>query len=279
MKIWICAVVLLCLPVAAQADSDWDTPSEPYRIADNVYFVGTKGIGAYLITTPKGHILLDAGTEKGAALIEANVARLGFKLKDVKYLIESHAHFDHVGGMARLKAATGAVFVATAEDKPILEGGKHIGDNKYGVGTFAPVKVDRTIGHGQTLSLGDVSLTAHLTPGHSKGCTTWTLPVSIKGKVHKSVFYCSTSTAGNVLVGNTTYPHIVSDYRLSFKRLKAIDADVFLVNHPSFAHMEDKRERLKAGDANAFVNPVEFQTFVARSERDFETELKRQEAQ
>ncbi|MFT3997405.1 MAG: subclass B3 metallo-beta-lactamase [Asticcacaulis sp.] len=277
MKTAIFTSALLALTVTpAFAGNNWDTPAEPYRIADNVWFVGTEGIGAYLITTPKGHILIDSGTQKGAGLVEANIVRLGFAVKDVKILLESHAHFDHIGGMAKLKADTGATFIASAADRPILEGGRHIGDNENGTPSFAAVKVDRLIGHAETVSLGGVTLTAHLTPGHTQGCTTWTMPVVINKKAHRAVFFCSTTTAGNVLVGNKTYPGIVADYRLSFKRLKAIRADVFLVNHPDFAHMADKRHRQIAGDADAFVDPSEFQAFVAKSEQAFETELKKQ---
>lgn len=277
-----CAVLagaVLALPGAAQADSaDYGVPHAPYRVAGNVDHVGTKGIGVYLIATPKGHILLDGSTVAGAAVVEANIKALGFRLKDVKYIVETHAHWDHVGGLAKLKADTGAQLIASAGDRYGLEHGVHVGDNSSGPGSFPAVKVDRVIGGGGTVSVGGVSMVAHMTPGHTRGCTTWTLDIKDHGIARRVLFFGSTTTAGNVLVGNKTYPNIVADYRLSFRRLHGLRADILLTNHPEMADMESKYQAQTAGKADAFVDANALPALVAATEADFNAELKRQES-
>jgi len=261
---------------ASQAEQ-WNRPVAPYRIAGPVHYVGVEGIGVYLITTPRGHILVDGGLKDTAPRVLASIEALGLKPRDVKYLLITHAHFDHAGGLAALKAATGAKLVAIAEEREALEGGRHIGDNENGEGRFAPIKVDRVVRDGDTLSLGGLTLKAHLTPGHTRGCTSWTLPLVDAGKRHEAIFYCSTTVAGNVLVGNRAYPEIVADYRRAFARLKRIRADIFLPNHPGFGRLAEKRAAVGKGGANPFVDAGELARFVLASEKDFETELKRQE--
>ncbi|WP_209716389.1 subclass B3 metallo-beta-lactamase [Asticcacaulis solisilvae] len=269
----------VAMPGAALAHNpEWDAPSEPFRIAGNVYSVGTEGIGVYLITSPAGHILLDGATQKGAAVVEANIKALGFKLRDVKYIIETHAHFDHVGGIAKLKADTGAAFVASAADRKALESGAHDGDNENGVGHFPAIKVDRVIGDGERLVLDGIYLKAHLTPGHTKGCTSWTTDVQEKGVTYSVLFYCSASVAGNALVGNKAHPDIVADYRKSFATFKSLKPDIPLTNHPSQVAMAEKRKAQKAGKANAFVDREALPKLVAEQEKAFEAELKRQQA-
>lgn len=273
----VAALFVAFVPAATDAQNpNWSAPSAPYWIAGNVYNVGTRGIGVYLITTPKGLILLDSATNDGAEIVKANIAALGYKLSDVRYLIETHAHFDHVGGTAKLKRETGATFIATAADRPALERGRHDGDNVYGEGKFAPVKVDRLISDGGTLSLGGTTLTAHLTPGHSKGCTSWSMTVGQGQQRLNILFYGSTTTAGNILVGNRAYPEIVRDYRRTFAKLKTMKADIFLTNHPEFADLDAKRAARIAGKTDAFIDPGALPAFVAASEAAFEAELKKQ---
>jgi metallo-beta-lactamase class B len=272
------AVIVLTSAVAVAQSADWSTPHEPYRVMGNIYYVGTKGIGVYLITTPKGHILLDGATEQGAEVVKANIKALGFKLTDVKYLIETHAHFDHVGGTAKIKRDTGATFIASAADRAGLEGGIHDGLFNYGKMTFAPIKVDQVIADGGKLTLGGTTLTAVVTPGHSRGCTAWTMTIKEKGRPLNVIFYGSTTTAGNILVNNTIYPTIVSDFRSSFAKLKAIRADVFLTNHPEFADLEAKHLAQTAGKPDAFVNAKELPAYVAQSETDFNAELAKQQS-
>lgn len=257
------------MAVFADDDPSWSAPHAPYQITDNIYAVGTDGIGVYLITTPKGHILLDASTEKGGDVVEANIKSLGFKLKDIKYLIENHAHSDHVGGLAQLKKSTGAKIIASAGDKFGLEHGTLDSEANW-VDTFTPVKVNKVIKDGEKLSLGDVQLQAVLTPGHTKGCTSWFMDSPDNGAVRKVAFVCSLTTAGNKLIANKIYPQIVEDFRTTFAKLKTKNADVLLIGHPVFANLEEKYLAKKSGKLDAFVDSNEFQKFVIKFEKQFE---------
>ncbi len=263
---------------AAGAEPSWTRPVDPFRIVANVYYVGSEGLSAYLIVSPQGDVLLDGTLAENAPLVERNIEKLGFKLADVKVLVASHAHSDHAGGLARLKQDTGARFWASAGDRWALEHGRHRGDTNYGVGTFPPVRVDHVLRDGETVRLGDIALTAILTPGHTPGCTTWSLPVAEAGRPLQVVFPCSTSVAGNILVGNRTYPGIVADYRTSFARLKTLKADVVLPNHPDMADLLGREARRRQGDANAFIDPGQLPKIVAATEHSFEAALARQAA-
>jgi metallo-beta-lactamase class B len=252
-------------------------PAQPFHIAGDLYYVGMAGVGAYLIATPKGHILIDGGFESSAPLVLANIRALGFQPRDVKVLLITHAHYDHAGGLAALKRATGARLLALAAEKPALEQGRHFGDNENGVGRFPAVKVDQAIADGEVIRLGGAAVTAHWTPGHTIGCTSFTHAVIDGGRMHTAVVYGSTTVAGNALVANHAYPGIVADYRKSFVRLAAIHADIFLANHPSFAHLDEKRARVAAAHPNPFIDAAELQRFVAGQERAFNAELARQQ--
>ena len=255
----------------------WNEPMEPFTVIGNVHYVGTKAISAWLITSPKGHFLIDGVVAQSAPQIAANIAKLGYKIGDVKFLLNSHAHFDHAGGLAGLKQRSGAVMVASAADKPFLEAGD-IGHGPSGGMKFPPVRVDRIIGDGERLVLGEVSLTAHLTPGHSPGCTSWSLDAaSTDGQKRRVFFHCSATVAGQSLVPEA-YPGMVANFRTTFANAKNLKADIFLANHDSFFDLHAKRARQKAGDANAFVDPSEFQKFNRVMESAFETELTRQKA-
>ena len=281
MRALIAALVsLVAAPAAAQGwPADWTKSVAPYRIVGSVYYVGSEGLSAFLIAGSKGHILIDGGMpEGGAALIEANIRKLGFKVEDVKVLLNTHAHIDHAGGLAQLKADTKARLYASKEDRWSLQNGVHFGDNENGATTYPAVKVDRVIRDGKAIKLGENAITPILTPGHTSGCTTWTLPVVERDRPLNVVFYCSTTVAGNRLVGNQAYPKIVADYRASFARLKALPADVFLPNHPQFADLAGKRRKVAQGGANPFVDPGEMRRFVEESEAAFEEELAKQEA-
>ncbi|ESQ93563.1 hypothetical protein ABAC460_00405 [Asticcacaulis sp. AC460] len=275
--------LIFASPALADGDASWSAPHEPYRIVDNIWYVGTEGVGVYLITTDEGHFLVDAATEEGAAVVEDNIKKLGFDLKDIKYIVETHAHYDHVGGLAKLKADTGAELVASVADRSALEAGNHEGDNTNGPATFPAVKVDRIVGEGGTITLADTTLMARMTPGHTKGATTWTLTALDSGQPRRVAFASSVTVAGNVLVDNVAYPHIVRDYRITFDRLDTIPVDIFLPSHPVFADLEAKYQKQKTikypeDKAQPFVDPTEFPKFVAQSRADFEAELARQEA-
>lgn len=275
MKI-LCLLSTLFFSVLAFAeDPSWSAPHAPYQITDNIYAVGTDGIGVYLITTPKGHILLDAATEQGAAVVEANIQSLGFKLKDIKYLIENHAHSDHVGGLAQLKKSTGAKIIASQADRYSLEHGKLDSEANWD-DKFPPVKVNKTIADGKELNLGGVRLQAIMTPGHTKGATSWTIQSTSNGVERTVIILSSLTVAGNKLVGNTIYPAIVDDFRSTFARLKGLKADILLVGHPSFARLEEKYQAQLQGKKDVFVNPEELPKLVADSEAAFEKELEKQ---
>ncbi|HJS45688.1 MAG TPA: subclass B3 metallo-beta-lactamase [Rhizomicrobium sp.] len=255
----------------------WAKPQAPFHVIGNIYYVGTAGISAFLIVTPKGNILTDGGLPETAADIEKNIQTLGFKLHDVKILLNSHAHFDHSGGLAQLKADTGAQFIASAADQPFLESG-HIPYGPSAQIDTAPIRVDRAMKDGESFSLGGVTMTANVLPGHTKGCTTWTMPLTDKGVTHKVMFFCSISVADNPLAGTPAYPTIVSDYRASFARLKKMQADIFFAPHGGQFDMEEKLAKVKPGAPNPFIDAGELQRFAARAEEAFDKELAQQQA-
>jgi metallo-beta-lactamase class B len=257
--------------------ADWNIAVRPFTVIGNIHYVGVKGVSAFLITTPEGHILLDGGMAQSAPLILANIERLGFNIRDVRYLLNSHAHFDHAAGLARLQSESGAQMVASAADREPLEAGRF----PYGPSApfaFPPIRVDRVIADGETISLDGVTLTAHITPGHTPGCTSWSMAVTgADGAAHRAFFHCSATVAGQSLAP-PAYPEIVSDFRATFARVGDIDADILLTNHPEFMQMETRRARLASGDANAFVDVNALHAFNDRLERAFNEELARQTA-
>jgi metallo-beta-lactamase class B len=273
------AVAAAAAPVAHADPANWTKPIRPYRVVGNIYYVGSEGLSAWLITSAEGHIVLDGGpSAEGGKLIERNIRQLGFQLSDVKVLINTHAHFDHAGGLAQLKADTGAKLWASRGDEPALEAGHHIGDNENGPTPFPAVKVDKRFGDNQKLKLGATTLVAHLTPGHTIGCTSWTTAVIEKGRPLTVTFPCSLSVAGNVLVGNKAHRGIVEDYRESFAKLRAIPTDVVLPAHEEQGDLLEKHEKLLRGDPNAFVDSTELTRFVDAYEAQFNKELARQQA-
>ncbi|MFL6301614.1 MAG: subclass B3 metallo-beta-lactamase [Terriglobales bacterium] len=282
MKFPLCFLLLFGLPLVAQytpATPGQNDPVEPFRIIGNIYYVGASEVTSYLITSPEGDILLDGGFPETALVIERNIQKLGFKLTDVKALISTHAHFDHAGGLAELKRATGAKFYASAADQPLLAaGGK--GDFAFGDRLLFPAVIaDETVKDGQVLRAGSAAMQAHLTPGHTKGCTTWTADVIENGAKHTAVFVCSISMPGGYkLVNNAKYPQIAEDYKRTYQKLQALHPDVFLGSHASFYDLKTKRaKQLKGSAPNPFIDPTGYQAFVADNEKTFEAELKKQQ--
>lgn len=272
-------VATLCLASAALADNaDWSLPTKPFRVVGNIYYVGTKGLAAYLITSGREAILLDGTLKSTASLVEDNIAALGFKLSDVKIIVTSHAHFDHVAGVAQIKRDSGAKLYAIAADRWALENGLHDGETTYKRGTFPAVKVDHVLADGDVVTLGDVSMKATLTPGHTPGCTTWSTSVTEAGRALKVVFPCSVTVAGNKLFGNRRYPGIVADFEVSFDRLAAMKADVVLPAHPEFADVLGRAARRDAGEKDAFIDPDLLSQIVEKSRAAFKKELARQKA-
>lgn len=282
MKSLFCSVtLLLSISLFGQSNPEWrswNQPVKPSRIVGNIYYVGASDVTSFLITSPHGHILLDGGFVETAPMIRDNIRKLGFKPEDVKYLINSHAHSDHAAGLLQLKKWTGAKFVVSREDGALIARGGR-GDFAWGDKmTFPALPPDRIIGDGDTLSIGGIAMVAHLTPGHTKGCTTWTTEAEENGHRYHVVFLCSTSVPGYKLINNAAYPNIVQDYRQTFAKLNVLPCDVFLGPHGSFFHLTEKREAMKAHrKPNPFIVPGEFQTFLEQSKREFEEELQKQQ--
>ena len=258
----------------------WYAAVTPYRIiGDNkagIYFVGTEGLGMFFIPTDAGHIVIDGGMPGEGQYVADAIRKLGFDPKDVKILLNSHAHLDHSGGLAELKVLTGAQLIASAGDRSALEGGFYLGSENDAAMNAPPVAVDRIIADGETLTLGNVSLTAQITPGHSRGCTSWTMPVVQGGETYQALFFCSATVAANRLVGPPQYEGIVDDYRTTFAKTRDWKPDIFLANHPEFAGFADKRARQQAGDPLAFVDREGFPAMRAKLEQAFEAALEKQ---
>ncbi len=277
------AVLVLLAPTPARAQADpasraMNGPMAPFRIVGNVYYVGASDVTSYLIATPAGHILLDGGFAETAPRIAANVETLGFKLADVKVLLASHAHFDHVGGLAELKRRTGAALAASAADAILLASGGH-GDFRFGdTLTFPPVQADRILRDGDTVALGGTVMTAHLTPGHTPGNTTWTTTATEGGRTYAVAFMGSMSVnPGVVLLGNPRYPGIAGDYARSFQTMKALPCEVFLAPHGSFFDLQGKAKRRAAGESpNPFVDPAGCRGYLSQMEAAYEAQLRRE---
>jgi metallo-beta-lactamase class B len=264
----------------------WNAPMKPFHLIDQIYYVGMGDTSSYLIFTLQGFILIDGGLPESAAAIEANIKTLGFDIKDVKIILNSHAHFDHAGGLAKLKRDSGARLIASQGDKPILEKG-HIsyGPSAAPEDDYPRVKVDRVVKDGDTVFLGGVTLTAHLTPGHTPGATSWTMPIVQGGQNHNVVFFSSMTVGGQPLVGNKAYPAIVDDFKASFAKLKAIDADILLAPHGDQMGLAKKAATLQANtdkkvlDApNPFIDKTEFHRVVGQMEKQFDDALAKQQA-
>jgi metallo-beta-lactamase class B len=250
-------------------------PVEPYRILGNIYYVGSSDLASFLIDTGDGLILLDAGLPETAPQIRDNIVRLGKLPREVKVLLNSHAHSDHAGGLAQFKTWTGAQLVASKLDAPRLESGGRA-DTTLGVNFFfPPVRPDRLLGDGDQVTLGSTVLTAHLTPGHTQGCTTWTMQAQDAGKRYDVVFVCSATVLSQYrLVTAPTYPGIAADFARTFAVLAALPCDVFLGAHASFYNGLDKARRLRAGETpNPFIDPAGYRAWVAEAEGAYKKRL------
>ena len=252
----------------AQGNGDWDEPFPPYKVIGNVYYVGTKGLANFLITTPDGNILINSDFERNVPAIRASVEKLGFRFRDTRILLGSHAHGDHMAGDAMVKELTGALVMAMAEDIPALE--KMRPGNK-------PHPIDRVLHDGDRVTLGSTTLVAHLTPGHTKGCTTWTMKVQDSGKTYDVVIVGSVNVnQGYMLVGNKYYPEIADDFARTFKILQSLPADVFLGAHGDYYGMEAKYARMKTGGPNPFIDPDGYHAYLSERQRAFEAEWEKQ---
>ncbi len=255
-----------------------DEPFPAHHIIGNVYYVGSHEYASYLITTPKGNILINSSFDSTVPWIRANIEKLGFKFADTKILLTSHAHADHVAGNALVKQLTGAQTMVMQEDVAEVEaGGK--GDFQYH-SNWKPSKVDKVLHDEDVVELGGSKLVAHLTPGHTRGCTTWTMDATEGGKTYHVVIVGSPNVnPGYVIWHNKQYPEIADDFERTFRVLKSLKCDVFLGAHGAYYGMDEKYARLKKGGPNPFIDPDGYRSFVSLKEKAFHDELAKQRKQ
>jgi metallo-beta-lactamase class B len=269
---------LFLAPLLAQNNGvnlSWNKPIDPYRIAGNIYYVGTNFLASYLFVTPEGSILLNSDYEESVPLVRASIEKLGFRFRDIKYLLSSQAHNDHSAGNFLVKELTGArVLVMQGDDDIIANGGK--GDFRFdGEYSWKPCKVDRVLHDGDTVVLGGTTLVAHHTPGHTKGCTTWTTVVQDGGKKLNVVIVGGTGiNPGVKLLNNPKYPSMVEDFVRTWAILRSLPCDIFLGAHGSYFDMDDKLARFKAGvKPNPFIDPKGYRDFIDGSEQNYLKQL------
>lgn len=268
---------------AAQTNPDWTTPIRPFRIADNLYYVGSKDLASYLVTTPKGHILINSSLESSPELIKTSVEELGFEYRDIRILLISHAHWDHIAGSARVIEETGAKYMVMDGDVPMVESGGAT-DFAYADRPYPKAKVDRVLHDGDEVKLGDAVLVAHKTAGHTPGCTTWTMKVKQKGKTVNAVIVGSWFVNPEYRLVDepgkpASYPGMADDYRKAFATLKKIPCDIFLGPHGSYLNMADKLVRAEKEGESVWIDPEGYKAAVAEREQAFETELQKQQGE
>ena len=273
------AVVFAHGIVANAQDPSWLAPFPPFQIAGNLHYVGSQGLASYLVTSPRGHILINSGLEASVPQIRRSIEALGFRFTDVKILLLSHAHWDHAAGSALVKKLTGATVMVMSGDAEVMATGGRT-DFHYGDPTradYPAVHVDRVLRDGDIVSLGDNVLVARLTPGHTKGCTTWTMRVPAQNATREVVIVGSPNVnPGYRLFDNRKYPNIRTDFERTFVVLRSLKADIFLGAHGGYFDLAAKYDRRRRGDRDAFVDPTGYVRFVADRERAF---IREREAQ
>ncbi len=241
-----------------------DSAFPGHHVIGNVYYVGTADYASFLITSPEGHILINPDFEDSVDLIKASVEKLGFKFTDIKIILISHAHGDHCAGTAKAKEMTGAQVMVMDRDSELLE------HPSGGRGSFKQVHINRVLHDNDEVKLGGNTLVAHLTPGHTKGCTSWALKTQDGGKTYNVVIIGSIGVNNAMsLVNNKNYPDIVQDYQTAFKVLRAMPCDVFLASHASFYGLAAKYAKLRQGGTNPFVDPVGYKAHLDLMEKAF----------
>jgi metallo-beta-lactamase class B len=269
MKPLLFALTLLSTTLFAQPNPDWHREIPPFKIAGNLYYVGTADLAIYLVHTPQGNILINTNFEQDVPALKKSIEQLGFKYGDTVDLLISHAHGDHDGGVGLVQRETHAKLMVMQQDVAEVES-----KAKGRPGAH----VDRVLHDGDTVQLGDAKLTAHLTPGHTKGCTTWTMQANEGGRNLNVVIIGSPNVnAGYYLVGNKNYPQIAEDYVKTFAVLKSLPCDVFLGAHGAYFGMLAKLEKFKAADKSAFIDPAGYKAYVAEREQTFRDEWARQQ--
>lgn len=272
----VCLAVAGCAAAAVARQQDDNQPIEPYRIAGSLYYVGSSGISSYLMATPAGHVVIDAGYEATVPMIEANIRKLGFRVSDVRILLNTQAHYDHAAGFAALKKDSGAQLMVSGPDADVIERGG-LRDFSFGdTYPFPPATVDRRLKDGDTVTLGKLTLHAHVTPGHTRGCTTWSFEVTENGRALQVVEMCGLTVLDSTrLTGNALYPEIVSDYERTFTALRKLPVDIFIGAHPVYYDGDAKAAKLKANPSgpNPFIDPDGYRRYIDNAERIFRERL------
>ncbi|MBI3694858.1 MAG: subclass B3 metallo-beta-lactamase [Acidobacteria bacterium] len=266
---WVVVALYAVGQLGAQTNTrlEWSQPFPPHKVIGNVYYVGSSSLSSFLITTPEGHILINSSFEETVPVIRAGVEKLGFRFGDIKILLASHAHGDHVAGHALVRELTGAQVMVMQGDDDVIRSSR----------AGKPCKVDRVLHDGDEVKLGGVTLTARHTPGHTKGATTWTFTAEEGGRPYKVVVHSSTSVnPGYRLVNNRDYPEIAANYQRSFRVLKALECDVFLAPHGAQYGLAEKFPKLGRGASNPFIDPAGYRAFVASQEATFLEKLAEQ---
>ena len=247
----------------------------PFRMIGNLYYVGFSNNTSFLITTPQGHFLIDPTYETAVPQLAKNIEALGFKVRDIKYVLNAHAHSDHVDGLAAMKEATGGKVPVMDADVPAIEKG---GDNARPA-RWKAMKPDQVLHDGDKITLGGVTMVAHKTAGHTPGCTTWTTTVQDAGRSYNVMFNCSLNSSNvGTLIGNANYANIVEDFTASFAKLKKLPCDVFTVSHTSFFAFPDKMKKMQAGGPNPFIDPQGCKNYIETSEKEFLDKLAKERA-
>lgn len=258
---------------AASKALKWEEPAEPVKIVGPIYFVGTKGLAAWLITTPDGHILLNTGMPSSGPMIAASIGKLGFKPEDIRILLTGHGHIDHAGALAYMKKISGAEVLAMDAEVPLLESG---GKTDFHYGSipefrFEPVTVNRVLRDGDVVTLGDVAIAALHVPGHTRGSTAYVMDVVDGGRVYRIVFPDGTSiNPGYRLVDDPSYPGIADDLRRTLHRLEMLKPDIWLPSHTDMFDFEGKRARVAKEGPAAWVDPEGYRRSVVKSREHFE---------
>jgi metallo-beta-lactamase class B len=267
--------LLVSLHSLAEQPAAWMEPFPPHKIAGNLYYVGSKDLASYLIATPEGHILINSSFEESVPLIRASIEKLGFKFTDVKILLISHAHSDHCAGSAEVIKLTKAQYFVMEQDADAVESGGAKKSRLADYTQFTPAKVDRRLKDGEEVKLGGSTLVANLTPGHTRGCTTWTTKVDGLNAV---IIGSPNVNPGYILVVNKDYPTIATDYEKTFRFLKAQPVDLFLGAHGGYYDMNDKHARLGTSSTNPFIDPEGYHRYVEDREKAFLAALAKQQA-
>ena len=251
---------------------------KPFKIVGNIYYVGGTDMTIFLITTPQGHILIDSTYERDVPWIRQNIEELGFNVRDIKILLNSHAHADHLEAHSQMKELTGAqVVMSEADGKTLSEGG---GVGRDGQTRFKPVKPDRLIKTGDTVTLGGVTLTAHVFPGHTRGATTWVTQVEDGGKRYNFVLWGGIGGVREPFVNNRNWPTLADDYADTLRRAKQLPCEFFTQGHTEGFGFMDKMNRLLKGEQpNPFYAPQECKEGLEQRERDFQQQLAKERAE